>query len=393
MNPELLRPEIQQFIIDKTDSDVTKLALSKNPFPNIEWREIVNQIAARQKAKFKLPSWYNCRNIIYPSKISVEQTSSERTAAYKLTLLNGESLIDLTGGFGVDAYYFSKKMRRVIHVETNSELSAIAQHNAGQLQVDNIEFLSGDGTEILKKSGMFDWIYVDPSRRTDAKGKVFMLKDCLPNVTELQSLYVMHAKNTLIKTAPILDISAGLLELQNVKEIQVVAVDNEVKELLWIAGEKTFDQPIAITAVNLSNSQSSVFSGTFGLPRTVGYSIPKQFLYEPNAAIMKAALYDDVAAEYAIDKLHPNSHLYTSDEMIAAFPGRIFKIDNVIPYNKTQMAKFLQGSKANVTTRNFPDKVEVIRKKYKISDGGTTYSFFTTDLNDNKIALICTKLN
>ena len=231
MNLTLLSPEIQQFIDSKIGMDPSQLALQKNPFPSLNWIEIINQIAAKTKAKTKHPSFFNTDNIIYPSKISVEQTSSEKTALYKATLVSGEGLIDLTGGFGVDAYFFSKKVKKVIHCEMNIDLSQIVEHNFKILKAHNIECHSGDSLAILKSlSTKIDCIYIDPSRRNETKGKVFMLKDCMPNVPELLDTYFEYANTIWIKTAPILDISAGLLELAHVKNIHIVAVDNEVKE-------------------------------------------------------------------------------------------------------------------------------------------------------------------
>jgi hypothetical protein len=210
------------------------LALQKNPFPETEWISILNQVEAKSKAKLKLPTWFATENIIYPSKISVEQTSSEKTATYKASLISGESLIDLTGGFGVDDFHFAKKIKTVTHCEINPELSQIVKHNLEQLNVKNINCYSGDSLATLAElNTKWDWIYIDPSRRNDAKGKVFMLKDCSPNVPENLDLLFLHSNSILIKTAPLLDISAGLLELKNVKTIHIVALENEVKELIF----------------------------------------------------------------------------------------------------------------------------------------------------------------
>jgi hypothetical protein len=208
---KLLNPDIQKFINNNIDKNIAKLALQKNPFPEIEWITILNQIEAKTKSKDKLPHWFATKNIIYPSKISVEQTSSEKTAYYKSELVSGESLIDLTGGFGVDDFYFAKKIKNVTHCEINAELSQIVKHNFEQLNVNNISCHTGDSLEILAKlNSKYDWIYIDPSRRNDAKGKVFMLKDCLPNVPEHLGFLFHYSDRILIKTAPLLDISAGL---------------------------------------------------------------------------------------------------------------------------------------------------------------------------------------
>ncbi|MBC7440546.1 MAG: RsmD family RNA methyltransferase, partial [Flavobacterium sp.] len=210
MNKSILNIDIQLFINNNISNSIVDLALQKNPFPKENWTEILNQIASKSKAKNKLPTWFSSENIIYPAKISVEQTSSETTANYKSTLVSGENLIDLTGGFGVDDFYFSKKIKNVVHCEINENLSEIVQHNFEILKARNIKCYFGDSLDILKNlNTQFDWIYIDPSRRNDVKGKVFMLKDCLPNVPELLDLYFKFSDNILVKTAPILDISAG----------------------------------------------------------------------------------------------------------------------------------------------------------------------------------------
>jgi len=387
----IIKPEIQEFINKNTGNDISKLAFHKNPFPEVDWIEILNQIAAKTKAKLKLPTWFSTENIIYPSKISVEQTSSEKTAQYKAALVSGESLIDLTGGFGVDDYYFSKKIEQVFHCEINEELSEIVTHNFNQLQTDNIKCISGDSYDALQNMNQkMDWIYIDPSRRSEQKGKVFMLKDCLPNVPELLEFYFSYSSKILIKTAPILDITAGLSELKNVKTIHIVALENEVKELLWEI-EEHFTGTITIKTVNILKENTDVFEFSLNAGEAYGYlSLPKEFLYEPNSAIMKSGGFDQIAKKFDLGKLHQHSHLYTSDKQIN-FPGRVFKIVQQLPYNKTEMKAFLEGKKANITTRNFPDTVEIIRKKWKIKEGGELYCFFTTDLNNNKIVLLCKK--
>lgn len=392
MDKSILSEEIQAFIDENILVDVSKLALQKNTFPKTDWIVILNQIAVKQKAKTKLPTWFSAENIYYPSKISVEQTSSELTAEYKSKLVSGESLIDLTGGFGVDDFYFSKKIDKIYHCEINPELSEIVKHNFSVLNVQNIECFTDNSTEVLKTLNLkFDWIYIDPSRRNDVKGKVFMLKDCLPNVPDLLEFYFGYSENIMIKTAPILDITAGLSELKNVRQIHIVAVENEVKELLWIL-EKNYTGITEIITINLKKENDEQFS--FLLienQKTVQYSLPKKYLFEPNAAIMKSGGFDEIGIQIVIDKLHQHSHLFTSDELVD-FPGRVFEIIQMLPYDKASMKKYLANQKANITTRNFPETAENIRKKWKIIDGGNLYCFFTTDINNSKIVLLCKKL-
>lgn len=392
MNLELLlQPEIQDFINKNLNEDTSKLAFKKNPFPEVNYSVLINQIIAKKKAKDKLPTWFLTENIIYPEKISIEQTSSETTAKYKASLVLGEKLIDCTGGFGIDDYYFSKQFQSVIHCELNEDLSQIVKHNFEVLKASNIECYQGDSTKILEQLNQkFDCIYIDPSRRNDSKGKVFMLADCLPNVVDLQNFYYQFTDTILIKTAPILDLHAGLLELKNVAEIHVVAVENEVKELLWKI-EKNFDASPEIIAVNLEKEKQTITKIESSKSYFASYSLPKKYLYEPNAALMKSGGFEAVSELFTIEKLHQHSHLYTSDEVID-FPGRKFQIDAIIPFQKKEISQFIQGKKMNVTTRNFPIKPEEIKKKYKISDGGIIFAFFTTNMNNEKIILLCTKL-
>lgn len=391
MNPDLLAPEIQQYIIEHTGEPIQQLALKKNPFTTVAWREIVSQIASRQKAKDKLPTWYNTNSIIYPEKISVEQTSSEIAAQYKAELISGESLIDLTGGFGIDDYYFAKRIKKVTHCEMNTPLSAIVAHNFKVLHVTNTKCIAGDSTATLKDLGQqHDWIYIDPSRRSDSKGKVFLLEDCLPNVPQLLNFYFEYTNNIMIKTAPLLDISAGLSELSAVKAIHIVAIHNEVKELLWIL-EKGFTSTTTINAVAITKEDTKTFKTTINNNAVATYALPKHYLYEPNSAIMKSGAFNTVSVQFGIDKLHQHSQLYTSDKLVA-FAGRRFIIQNTIPYQKVAMKEYVWGKKMNVTVRNFPLTVTNIKKKWKIKDGGTVYAFFTTNMQNDKIVLLCAKI-
>jgi len=386
----LLDLQIQKFIDDNLGSDLSALAFKKNPFPELDWKILLNQIETKAKAKDKLPTWFANKAIIYPEKISFEQTSSEITANYKSKLVAGNILLDASGGFGVDDYYFSKTIQQVYHCEMNQELSEIVSHNFHSLNVANCSCIVGNSTEILEKLNQkLDWIYVDPSRRNQTKGKVFMLKDCSPNVPALLDFYLKHTNNILIKTAPILDISAGLKELKYVKEIHVVAVNNEVKELLWILKNDFLNQPL-IKAVNLTENKVDLFTFNYDAANNSVFGLPEKYLYEPNAAIMKSGGFSEVSNQFQLKKFHQHSHLYTSNELIS-FPGRVFEILQIINYSKIEMKSKLENQKSNITLRNFPDTVENIRKKWQIKDGGTLYSFFTTDLQNNKIVLLCKK--
>jgi 16S rRNA G966 N2-methylase RsmD len=386
----LLSEEIQEFIQSNLEVNASELALKKNPFPLIDYPELINQIIAKKKAKDKLPTWFKTKTIIYPAKISIEQTSSEITAKYKASLINGEKLIDLTGGFGVDDYYFAKHFKQVFHCEMNEELSKVVLHNYTALNQHNITCIQDDSFEVLEQlNTTFDWIYIDPSRRSDIKGKVFLLNDCLPNVPELLENYFKYSNNILIKTAPILDITSGLNELEFVKKIHIIAIKNEIKELLWEI-EKGYLNKIIISSVNIENETINHFETIYREDYTVTYSLPKKYLYEPNSSIMKSGNMNAISSFYKTDKLHQHSHLFTSDEIVS-FQGRSFQINQILPFQKEFMKQF-QNQKMNCTTRNFPLSVDEIKKKYKIKDGGIIFAFFTTNLNNEKIVLICTKL-
>lgn len=391
MNTHILNIEIQEFINNNLNSEISPILLKGTHFNGIETSEIVTQIEAKKRCKKKLPTWFNSENIYYPNKLNIEQTSSEITAKYKSELISGNSIIDITGGFGVDCFYFSKRFKNVVHCEINSELSNIVKFNYKQLQRDTIKTINASGLDILRNSNeTFNWIYIDPSRRHDAKGKVFFLKDCLPNVPQHLELLFKHSKNLMIKTSPLLDISAGINQLKDVKTIHVVAVNNEVKELLWIL-EKEYSGDISIETANITTNSKEHFS--FQLQKknhASSYSAPLTYLYEPNAAILKSGGFRQITQQLNVFKLHQHSHLYTSESLID-FPGRRFKIEKMIPFNKKETHK-LGIKKANITTRNFPETVQNIRKKFKIKDGGETYLFFTTDLNGSKIVVATKKV-
>lgn len=393
MNPEILNPDVQAFINQNLKTDPTALILKGVPFTEVSTTEVVEQIEAKSRCEKKLPTWFQQPNIYYPNKLNIEQTSSELTAAYKSRLISGDTLIDLTGGFGVDAYYFAKTFKQVTYCELNTGLSGMVTHNFETLKVSNLKTIAEDGISFLQNSSTkYEWIYVDPSRRHDSKGKVFFLKDCLPNIPEHLDVLWSRSKKILIKTSPLLDITVGLSELEHVKTIHIVAANNEVKELLWIL-EKDFSGEVRIKTTNLKNNGSEDFEFLMEEEAQVEalYSEPLTYLYEPNSAIMKSGGFNSLTKTFEVKKLHKHSHLYTTEELIE-FPGRVFKILKEVPYNKKQI-KTLKIQKANVTTRNFPDTVQNIRKLFKIKDGGSDYIFFTTNLNNDKIALICKKIN
>jgi len=385
-----LSEELISFINEHLNADLQRLALQKNPFSAYDWKWILNQIQAKKKAQKKLPTWFGNDRIVFPSALSVEQTSSESLAQYKASLISGNSLIDLTGGFGVDDFYFARSFKKVVHCEFQKELSGIVSHNLKVLHIDNIETVNGDSIAYLKQTtSTFDWIYIDPARRDESKSKVFLLRDCTPDVVSLQPVLFEKSKNILLKAAPLLDVSAVLQEINNVKKIYAVALHNEVKELLIIL-EKDFNEIPNVVACNIFQN-GEIRSDEFSLEddESAVHSAPLNYLYEPYSSYLKLGQYNSISNRFKVKKLHKHSHLYTSEKLVD-FPGRRFKIEQVVPYHKKNL-KFLEQTKCNVTTRNFPLKVEEIRKKHKLKDGGDTYVFFTTDLNNEKIVIIAKK--
>ncbi|TDQ10964.1 class I SAM-dependent RNA methyltransferase [Pedobacter metabolipauper] len=385
MNKQILNKEVQDYIKKHVNDDVHRIAMAKSPFRDVEAKDLANQIAARNKAAKKLPSWYKQDFIYYPALLSIEQCSSETTAAYKAGLARGNRLIDLTGGFGVDSLYFAKRIEQVTHCEINASLSEIAAHNASILQQKNMRFLAVDGIAFLKESNeYFDTIYIDPARRSDT-GKVFMLKDCSPNVVEHLDLMLDKADRILIKTAPLLDLTAGLKELKNVSEIHIVSVKNECKELIWII-EKEPAAHLKIVAVTLNQSvkQFSFFKDEVEEEVHFIQGMPVGYLYEPDTALLKSGAFNRIASRYNLEKLDHNTQLYTSPVTIAEFPGRIFKINRIISTGDLKKEKNLIG---NVIVRSYPDKAETLVKKYKIKADNLKFLIFTQVKNMGNLVI------
>lgn len=387
MNTYILNKEVQSFLDEHKDSDLDRLIFKGSPFENITVQELAEQIQSRRKCRNKLPLWHNTAGIVYPSTLNIEQSSSEKAAQYKASLISGEKMMDLTGGFGVDSFYFSRKFDRVAHVEMNRELHDIVKHNLKKVfDVENLECLPGDSIEVLKSTHeTFDWIYVDPSRRGNVQERVFRLEDCSPNLVDNLDLILSKTGRILVKLAPFLDISQAIKQLKKVEEVHILAINNEVKELLFLI-DKNNTQSVKIKSVNLLKDRMDVLSGEYDSATTNNFGPLRTFLYEPNAAIRKAGLYSALSTRYNLDKIHPNSHLFTGEELVD-FPGRVFRVKKKINYNPKKMRRELGLARANITTRNFHDSVAQIRKRTGIKDGGEDYLFFTTDYQGNSIVI------
>jgi len=391
LNKAILNNDIQSFIALNIDKEPIKLILKGTKFTKVSIREIVEQIVSKKKCKKKLPTWFGTKLIYYPNKLNIEQTSSEITAKYKAELISGNTLIDITGGFGVDCFAFADRFKNITHCEINKELSLIVDCNFKRLNINNINVLSDNGLEYVNKCvKKFDWIYADPSRRDDQKGKVFLLKDCSPNIPINLNMLFSHTDNILLKLSPILDITSSLKELKFVKEIHVIAINNEVKELLFML-KKGYNDTVYIKTVNIKKVESEKFNAEMNALVSSSFSLAKKYLYEPNTAILKAGLFNEVSHQLNIDKMHINSHLYTSNDLIC-FQGRRFEIIHNTSYDKKKILHLIPSKKANITTRNFPESVAQIRKKTGIKDGGDIFMFFTTNCEHKLIVLICKKV-
>lgn len=393
-----MKEEVQDFLVEHEDEDVQKLLLKQKTVHGVPTEQIVQQIIGRRKAKSKLPSWYNTKRIVYPPGINLEQSSSESTAKFKSDFLL-EHLpkrectgVDLTGGFGIDSYFLSLYSHCVDYVEPNRELLEIAQHNHQRLGSENINYHHTSAEDFLTNTAeKFDFLFIDPSRRKTAQ-KVYRLTDSEPDVVAMQSGFLDKASLVLIKTSPLLDLRQGCRELQRVAEVLVVAVENECKELLFLLLETSPGDP-SIRSVDLNRSGEIISSLSFTFAEeknsVAAFSSPLTYLYEPNAAILKAGAFKWIAQKYQLKKLAPSTHLYTSDELLE-FPGRTFKITRFAKADKKLKDLFPNGY-ANIISRNYPLSVEEIKKKTGLKEGGENYLICTQDEKE-KLVMVAERL-
>jgi 16S rRNA G966 N2-methylase RsmD len=378
MFEQLMQPEVQQFIHEHEADDEKMLVLKHKAILGVPTALIAEQISGRRKAKTKLPTYYKTPNILYPPGLNLEQTSSEKTAIFKTEILAGlpkqNSIADVTGGLGVDSFFFSKLFKSVYHVEPNESLQKMAQHNHEQLKAGATHYHCCTAEPFIDLlENKIDCIYIDPSRRT-AGQKVFRLTDCEPNVVELLPKFFKHTDYVLIKTSPLLDIQQGLQDLHHVEKVWVVAVDNECKELLFLCNKDFIGEP-EICAINLLNESIENFSFMLSAEKneTVSFSEPMHYLYEPNAAILKAGAFKLIGQRFDLFKLHSSTHLYTSENFVEIFPGRIFKILRRVKPDAKLLLQIFTDGKANIITRNYPLSVDELKKKTKLKDGGEKY--------------------
>lgn len=355
----------------------------------------LQQIEGYQRAKVKLPLWASTPDILYPVRLSMEQCSGEETARYKATLiprlLGAEpagTMVDITAGFGVDFTLLSQRFERAVYVERNEALCEIARHNLPLLSPScQSTVVQGDGVAYLRIMEHVNLIFLDPARRDRNGAKVVAISDCEPDLTLLEDALIGLADVVMVKLSPMLDIRLVMQQLHSVREVHIVAAGGECKELLLILKKEASSTPVTFYAVN--GTQQFVFTRSEEVDAAVVYAeAPEQYLYEPNAAVMKSGAYKLLSERYGVKKLHADSHLYTSHQLVDDFPGRSFEIEDYSGFGKKEIKSLLDGvNKANLTVRNFPMSVADLRKKLKLSEGGDVYLFATTQQENRRILI------
>ena len=379
----------KDYIKKHAEGDVRQLALQGTKDPEVDLTFALEQIAGRQKAKTKLPSWAETEGIIYPPHLSMEQCSSEQTARYKASIVGDRALVvDLTAGFGVDLAFISQGFKRAVHVERQPQLCAISSENYQLLGLNHIEVVCGDGIDYLHQLGHADLIFMDPARRDEHGGRTYGIADCTPNVLELRDELLEKADRVMLKLSPMLDWRKAVEDLGNVSEVHIVSVDNECKELLLIIEKE--EKPLKVICVN----NGSIFEVKGESQRGISYSEgERRYLFEPNASVMKAGCFDELQSRFPVVQLDKNSHLFVADKDIDDFPGRRFIIERTTYMNKRDLKAALEGiSKANVTVRNFPISVAELRKRLKLKEGGEVFIFATTVEGNSHQLFICRKI-
>ncbi|WP_424962971.1 THUMP-like domain-containing protein [Ekhidna sp.] len=389
----LTQPEVKEFIRENVNVDPNKLILNPPAAFRANIKEIAGQILSRQKAKGKLDSWASNFDIIMPPPLSIEQASSEATSHYKGKLLTGDHLIDLTGGMGIDCLSLSESFKRTTYLERDSDLCEVFSHNLKALN-RKIEVINSNANDYLEAHS-FDknktMVYMDPARRDPNKNRVFRIEDCSPNLIELMSALSKNASQVLVKYSPLLDISSLTNAIEHIKELHVVSVKNDCKELLLLINFSSTNDP-QIKCVNLESNQS-VFSFSMQEEHSASpvYGDYRPFVYESNSSIMKAGAFNQVAEVYDVIKLANNTHLYTSDKMIESFPGRIYRIIDTV--NKQSIKTYATNGKINVITRNYPLSPQELKKKWKLRDGGKYYLLAFRDRSNKPQMVIATRFD
>ena len=411
----MVNEDTLSYIIQHRTDDPRKLALQSRP-SCVDMAYALEQIAGWQAARQKLPRWASTEGVVFPPHLSMEQCSSELTASYKSgvanRLLGGgagdkeHSLVDLTGGFGVDFSYLARCFKRATYVERQQRLCELASHNMPLLGLPEAEIVCADGTEYLQSLDHVSMIFVDPARRDDNGGKTFAISDCTPDVAALADMLVEKADYVFIKLSPMLDWHKAVADMRYVSEVHVVAVRNECKELLLVLhkgkdGESSSQTRLFCVdsiqkddgGVEFATDCFDVEGGHGGLqPSSFANPMEDMYLYEPNASLMKAGCFAELSLRFGVSQVSRNSHLFLSDAPLEGFHGRCFRIRHVSSMNKKELRKSLAGiTKANIAVRNFPLSVAELRKRLKLKDGGSDYIFATTLQDDSHVLLLCEK--
>lgn len=395
-----LTEETRQFIRKHRTDDIRSLALQASRHPSVDIPTALTQIAGWQIARTKIPSWAEKDELLYPVHLSMEQCSSETTARHKASLLKNtdtstKSFCDLTGGFGIDCAFLSQTFKEAHYVEQQETLCQLASHNFPLLGLSHIQVHHADSVTYLNNMTPVDWIFIDPARRDTHGGKTIAISDCEPDVASLEELLLQKAEYVLIKLSPMLDLTLAIQTLKHVIEAHVVSVGNECKELLLLLNKKNQVTPdkTPIHCVNLTSKETQFLCFNRSEEQTAECRYTnslKQYLYEPNASILKAGAYRQIAHTYHLEKLHPNSHLYTSGTYLPHFPGRIFTIEAHTGFGKKELKTILKDTtKANLSIRNFPTSIAELRKRLKLAEGGDTYLFATTLADESKTLIKC----
>lgn len=367
---KLLNKEVQDYINANLKADLHSLLLKKSPFPEVSMQEIVQQIKGKQVAEKKFPFLLK-HGIIFPPQLNMEQSSSEKTALYKSQILKGKKFIDLTSGFGIDAYYLSQNFEEVTLIEQNTELLEIVEHNWTVLG-RKARFINRKLEDFLNENQEhFDTVYLDPARRDQNKNKVFLLEDLSPNILEIHDNLLSISDQVIIKLSPLIDLKYLVSVLPNIFRIDIIALKNDVKEVVVFLSKEN-KNGIICNCVNLE-SEESTFSFTFGEEENAQseYSEPEKFIYIPNNSILKAGIFNLISEKFQLKKLHSNTHLYTSSEKDEDFPGRVFEMEVI------DSKKIKKKDQFNIISKNYPLKPEEIKKKYGLKDGGNNYLIFT----------------
>jgi len=392
----MLNEATRNFIHQHLEDDVRKLALQGGRNPEVDLPLALEQIAGRQKARTKIPSWAAIDGMLYPPHLSMEQCSSEPTARYKAEIAGkGNLFVDLTTGFGVDAAFISKGFSKAICIECQEQLCSIISANFEQLGLKHIQVICGDATEYLNTMPHVDLLMIDPARRDEHGARTFGIADCTPNVLEMMDELTEKADRIIIKLSPMLDWRKALSDIGNgVTSVHIVSVDNECKELL-IEINKEQEKEVKVVCVNLLHDDArEVFEFERSMVQVASQVYPQnpQYLYEPNASIMKAGCFDLVAERFSLSQLDSNSHLFVSETEVQDFPGRRFVIERVTTMNKRDLKEAISGiSRANIAVRNFPMTVAELRKRLRVQDGGDVFIFATTVANQGHRLFICRK--